>query len=85
MTKFYSTRQVAQEILAIKPDTLQKAIWQGRVNPPSKGPSGQYLWNISDIESASWALHRYEQFREWQKKSKPRKDLHPTILGSCCE
>lgn len=57
MTQFYSTRQVAG-LLDIKPDTLQKAIWQGRVNPPSKSPSGNYLWTIEDIERASWALLR---------------------------
>jgi hypothetical protein len=55
MNQFYSTRQVAG-LLNLKPDTLQKAIWQNRVKPPMKGPSGQYLWMLSDIERASWAL-----------------------------
>ncbi len=58
MNQFYSTRQVAG-LLNIKPDTLQKAIWQNRVRPPMKGPSGQYLWTVKDIEHASWVLlHR---------------------------
>ena len=58
MNQFYSTRQVAR-LLAIKPDTLQKAIWQRRVRPPEKGPSGQYLWTLRDIEHASLVLlHR---------------------------
>ncbi len=55
MTQFYSTRQVAG-LLGIKPDTLQKAIWQNRVIPPTKSPSGSYLWTLSDIERASWVL-----------------------------
>ena len=55
MTQFYSTRQVAG-LLNIKPDTLAKAIWQRRVNAPVKGPSGQYLWTLRDIEHASWVL-----------------------------
>ena len=55
--RFYSTREVAG-LLEIKPDTLAKAIWQGRVNPPMKGPSGQYLWTLRDIERASWVLLR---------------------------
>jgi len=67
MNRFYSTRQVAG-FLDIKPGTLQKAIWQGRVIPPSKGPSGQYLWTIPDIESASWALRCYESFAQWESK-----------------
>ncbi len=66
MTAFYSTRQVALIILKVKPDTLQKAIWQGRVNQPSKGPSGQYLWTIHDVESAAWALKCYDQFKRWR-------------------
>jgi DNA-binding transcriptional MerR regulator len=55
MTQFYSTPQVAK-LLGIKPDTLQKAIWQTRLNPPMKGPSGQYLWTKRDIDHASWVL-----------------------------
>lgn len=58
MTKFYSTRQVAG-LLSIKSETLQKAIWQLRVEAPQKGLSGNYLWTIRDIDRASWALlHR---------------------------
>ena len=65
MTQFYSTRQVAG-LLAIKPDTLAKAIWQNRINPPIKSPSGNYLWTIEDIEHASWVLlHKgYEPVEE---------------------
>lgn len=70
MTNFYSTREVALIILKVKPDTLQKAIWQNRVKAPSKGPSGQYLWTIRDIEAASWALRCYNSFASWKGAEK---------------
>jgi len=57
MTQFYGTREVAG-LLGIKPDTLQKAIWQNRVDPPAKGPGGAYLWTFEDINRASWVLRR---------------------------
>jgi len=57
MNKYASTRQVAQR-LKMRPDTLVRAVWQGTVNPPSKSPSGAYLWTERDIESAACALHR---------------------------
>lgn len=65
MTQFYSTRAVAG-LLHLKPDTLQKAIWQNRVSPPPKSPSGQYLWTLAYIESAAWAMGRFEQFKAWE-------------------
>jgi hypothetical protein len=55
MNPYYSTRQVAG-FLNIKPDTLSKAIWQGRFDPPAKSPSGHFLWTEQDIERASWVL-----------------------------
>ncbi len=55
MAKFYSTRQ-ASKYLGIKPDILQKAIWHGRLDPPQKSPSGNYLWTTEDINRASWQL-----------------------------
>ncbi len=55
MAKYYSTRQVSQ-FLGVRPDMLQKAIWQGRLDAPEKSPSGNYLWTIEDINRASWQL-----------------------------
>ena len=66
MNQFYSTRQVA-ELLHIKPDTLSKAIWQGRIEQPTKSPSGNYLWTIKDIEHAAWVLRCYDRFTKWRK------------------
>ncbi len=57
MPEYYSTRQVAA-MLGMRPDTLAKAIWQGRVTPPQKSPSGNFLWTDADINKASWVLCR---------------------------
>jgi DNA-binding transcriptional MerR regulator len=52
---FYNTRQAAK-ILGIRPDNLSRAVWLGRLDPPTKSPSGNYLWTEQDIERASWVL-----------------------------
>ncbi len=69
MEKYYSTRQVAIDVLGVKPDALSKAIWQGRVTPPTKSPSGQFLWTLPYIESAAWAMGRFEQFKKWEEQN----------------
>ena len=55
--KLFSTRQVAL-LLGVKPAALAKALWDGRIDPPAKGPSGNYLWRVNDIEKASWVMCR---------------------------
>ena len=67
MEQMYSTRQAAL-ILEIRPDLLQKAVWQGKVKSPPKSPSGSYLWSLVDVESAAWALKRYPEFNAWQRR-----------------
>lgn len=53
-----STRDVAR-LLGIGVSRLARAVWEGRIDPPAKGPGGAYLWTRRDIERASWALrHR---------------------------
>jgi hypothetical protein len=53
-----STRDVAR-LLGVGVSRLARAVWEGRVDPPAKGPGGSYLWTRRDIERASWALrHR---------------------------
>ena len=69
MQEFFSTRQVATDILRTKPDALSKAIWQNRVTPPTKSPSGQYLWTMPYIESAAWAMGRFNQFKTWESEN----------------
>ena len=59
---YLSTRQVAR-LLDISVSLLTKAVWSGRVDPPQKSPSGNFLWTQEDVERTSWALlHRpYEK------------------------
>ena len=55
---YRSTREVAH-LLGIPPGRLAKALWDGRVEAPAKGPGGAYLWTDRDIEHASWIIrHR---------------------------
>jgi hypothetical protein len=54
---YLSTRQVA-EILGVRPNYLQTAIWDGRISAPTKGPGNAFLWTESDIDRASWVLLR---------------------------
>ena len=52
---FHSTREVAA-ILGVKPSRIGKAIWEGRLAPPERGPSGAFLWKEADLRRASWVL-----------------------------
>ena len=58
MDDYRSTPQAAR-LLGISPSQLAKAVWDGRVAPPQKSPSGNYLWTQEDIEHAAWALGRH--------------------------
>jgi len=51
------TKQAAA-MLGVRPGTLTRAIWEGRIPPPTKGPGGAYVWSRLDIERASWVLRR---------------------------
>jgi len=55
MPDYRSTPQAAR-LLGMSPSRLAKAVWDGRVDPPQKSPSGNFLWTHADIERASWAL-----------------------------
>jgi len=54
---FLSTREAAR-LLQLNPSRLMRAIWDGRLDPPVKGPGGVFLWTDTDIERASWLLRR---------------------------
>ncbi len=54
---YLSTRQVAR-ILGVSASLLTKAVGAGRVDPPPKSPSGNYLWTLSDLERVSQVLVR---------------------------
>ncbi len=53
---YTSTRQVAR-LLGVSVSLLTKAVWDGRITPPQKSPSGNFLWTRADIERANWVLH----------------------------
>ena len=49
------TKQAAA-ILGVRPGTLTRAIWEGRVPQPAKGPGGAFVWTETDLRRAAWAL-----------------------------
>ena len=54
---YRSTREVA-ELLNVTPSRLSKAVWDRRIDPPERGPSGAFLWTHNDIRRACWRLLR---------------------------
>lgn len=52
---YLSTREVARR-LGVSVGLLTRAVWCGRVDPPAKSPSGNFLWTQADVERASWVL-----------------------------
>ena len=50
-----STRDVAR-LLGIGPSRLARAVWDGRIDPPTRAPGGAFLWTEDDIHRASWVL-----------------------------
>lgn len=65
---FRSTRQVAK-LLDVTSSRLSKAVWDGRLNAPQRGPSGAFLWTQDDVRHASWVLLRrdFDGFEERQQ------------------
>jgi hypothetical protein len=51
------TKQAAA-ILGLRPGTLTRAVWEGRLTPPAKAPGGAYVWTEADLRRAAWALLR---------------------------
>ena len=47
--------QVAQ-LLGVKGPTLSRAIYDGRVAEPTRGPSGAFLWDREAIRRACWVM-----------------------------
>jgi hypothetical protein len=55
MCEIKSTKQVAIE-LGIAPAKLSRAVWEGIIAAPKKGPGDSFCWTPRDIEAASWRL-----------------------------
>lgn len=50
-----STRQVAV-LLGVNPNKLQRAVWEGRIPEPEKGPGNSFYWTEADVNRASKEL-----------------------------
>jgi DNA-binding transcriptional MerR regulator len=55
MTELLNTRQAA-DALGVTPSRLQRALWDGRVDEPQRGPGNTRLWTPQDLDRASWQL-----------------------------
>ncbi|MFC1783486.1 hypothetical protein ACFL02_07860 [Planctomycetota bacterium] len=53
--RFFSTRDVAR-VLHISPTKLQRLIWDNQLEPPPKGPNGNFLWGVKDCVRAGWQI-----------------------------
>lgn len=54
---FASTRELAN-LLGVRPSSLSKAVYEGRLTAPQRGPGNAYLWTRRDAERAAWVLCR---------------------------
>lgn len=54
---YRSTREVAA-LLGVLPSRISKAVWEGRLEAPERGPSGAFLWSEEDIRRTCWVLLR---------------------------
>ncbi len=52
---YRSTREVAR-MLGVNSSRLARAIWDDRLDPPTRAPNGSFLWTAEDIQRASWLL-----------------------------
>ena len=58
MSGIRSTRQVAR-LLGVNPNRISRAVWEGRIEQPEKGPGGAFFWTEADVRRAAWVLrHR---------------------------
>ena len=57
MVTYASTRQVAAEI-GVRPMTLLRAVWDGRIPPPPKNSAGDFCWRRVDVRRAAEAFGR---------------------------
>jgi len=51
MGNLRSTSEVAR-LLGIRPSRLTRAIWEGRMAPPQRGPGHSFVWSEADINRA---------------------------------
>lgn len=73
--EYRSTRQVEK---LLKVNNLAVKIFQNRIDPPEKSPTGQYMWTDMDIERASWVLRRKSADDVLPKQLKPKRQTFLT-------
>jgi hypothetical protein len=55
----YRSTVEASRLLAVHPGRLGRAVWDGRLEAPVKGPGGAFFWTERNIRQACWVLlHR---------------------------
>ena len=59
---FLSTKQAADR-LGVTTSALQRAVWDGRIPEPARGPGNARLWTEADLQRASRTMRgaRLEQ------------------------
>jgi hypothetical protein len=72
--KYLSTREAAR-VLGISPRSLQRAIWDGRLNEPARGPGNVFLWTPTDIERVSRVLVHKPHGSQKGKGTRQRADV----------
>ena len=55
MGAFVGTKEAAA-LLGVRPGTLSKAVWDGRLAEPMRGPGNVRLWSQADLERAARVL-----------------------------
>ena len=57
MDCFFSTKRVAKA-MGLNISRLSKAVWEGRLPEPTRGPGGVFLWSLEDAQRASWYFNK---------------------------
>ena len=52
---FCGTRAAAA-LLGVRANTLQSAVWSGRIAQPRRGPGRAFLWSRDDLDRAARCL-----------------------------
>ena len=53
--KIINTKEAAK-ILGVSISRLSRAAWEGKINPPQRGPGGAFMWTVEDLQWASCVL-----------------------------
>ena len=77
--KVYSTKEVSK-LLGVKIGTLSRALFEDRIEPPQTIPGGRaYVWQVNDINKASWVMRHRDASDVFPKLNKTLKTY--SIIG----